>query len=121
MDDAARSSGPLHQTGALPLADGDTGDAALCVTSPDQQHVYLSRRLETHPRNEASPDFEKHSCKRLKSGRRLKVEKGRSSRASAAHHEGNRSHPSWSMWKSDWGEGINIVVCSLERSTNGGI
>lgn len=45
-------------------------DAALCATSSGQQHVYLSRRLNARPRNEASADFGKHSGKRLKTGRR---------------------------------------------------
>lgn len=34
-----------------------------------------------------------------------KVETGRSLPASAAHNEGNRSHPGWTVRKSDWGEG----------------
>lgn len=67
-NDAASSCGSLHQSGVLLLADWDAG--TLCVTSSVRQHVNVSRRYNTRPRNEASADFDKHSGNRLKTGRR---------------------------------------------------
>lgn len=81
-DDAASSCGPLHQTGVLLLADWDAG--TLCVTSSDRQHVYVSRRYNTRPRNEASADFEKHSGNRLKTGRRWSRDRTLSARIRSA-------------------------------------
>lgn len=45
-----------------------------------------------------------------------KVETGRSLPASAAHNEGNRSHPGWTVRKSDWGEGrLKMLALNFGR------
>lgn len=81
--------------------------------------IYLAGS-KTRPGNEASADFEEHSGKRLRTEdwTPAEVETGRSLPASAAHHEGNRSHPGWTVWESDRGEGIDTINMKIKTMGN---
>lgn len=119
-DDAAWSSSPLHQTGALLLADGDTGMLRCARRHPTSSTFIYLAGSKTRPGNEASADFEEHSGKRLRTEdwTPAEVETGRSLPASAAHHEGNRSHPGWTVWESDRGEGIDTINMKIKTMGN---
>lgn len=107
-DDAAWCWGPLHQTGPLLLADRGVWDAVCHVIWPAAR---LCIRSAQHSPQEWGKRW--FWGRTLKTGDdRLQVERQEAPwpHPQHPHHEGNRSHPGWTVWESDRGEGTTAVI-----------